>query len=114
MGIDYSERVVEWTDATLTEHGERDGVNYMVDVTGRGAVKYASVWQGPCALGSVVDRSTLDIGKTGLAVSVTTASSRELHGDQIVPIEPLYLCRPDTEVPGPLKHVFGHAGVDKT
>ena len=39
--------------------------------------------------------------------------SRELRGDQVVPIEPLYLRRPDAEVPNPLKHVLGHAGADK-
>ena len=33
--------------------------------------------------------------------------------DQVVPIEPLYLRRPDAEVPNPLKHVLGHAGADK-
>ena len=31
-------------NAALAEHGERDGVSYVVDVTGHGAAKYASVW----------------------------------------------------------------------
>ena len=81
--------------------------------SGHGAAKYASVWQGLRALGSVVDGSVLDAGKAGLAVFATTALSRELRGDQVVPIEPLYLRRPDAEVPNPLKHVLGHAGADK-
>ena len=113
MDIDYPEHIVERVNAALAEHGERDGVSYVVDVTGHGAAKYASVWQGLRALGSVVDGSVLDTGKAGLAVFATTALSRELRGDQVVPIEPLYLRRPDAEVPNPLKHVLGHAGADK-
>ena len=113
MDIDYPEHIVERVNAALAEHGERDGVSYVVDVTGHGAAKYASVWQGLRALGSVVDGSVLDAGKAGLAVFATTALSRELRGDQVVPIEPLYLRRPDAEVPNPLKHVLGHAGADK-
>ena len=31
-----------------------------------------------------------------------------------VPVEPLYLRRPDVSVPNPLKHVLNHAGADKT
>ena len=107
MDIDYPEHIVERVNAALAEHGERDGVSYVVDVAGHGAAKYASVWQGLRALGSVVD------GKAGLAVFATTALSCELRGDQVVPIEPLYLRRPDAEVPNPLKHVLGHAGADK-
>ena len=113
MDIDYPEHIVERVNAALAEHGERDGVSYVVDVAGHGAAKYASVWQGLRALGSVVDGSVLDAGKAGLAVFATTALSCELRGDQVVPIEPLYLRRPDAEVPNPLKHVLGHAGADK-
>ena len=113
MDIDYPEHIVERVNAALAEHGERDGVSDVVDVAGHGAAKYASVWQGLRALGSVVDGSVLDAGKAGLAVFATTALSCELRGDQVVPIEPLYLRRPDAEVPNPLKHVLGHAGADK-
>lgn len=113
MDIDYPEHIVERVNAALAEHGERDGVSYVVDVAGHGAAKYASVWQGLRALGSVADGSVLDAGKAGLAVFATTALSCELRGDQVVPIEPLYLRRPDAEVPNPLKHVLGHAGADK-
>ena len=60
MDIDYPEHIVERVNAALAEHGERDGVSYVVDVTGHGAAKYASVWQGLRALGSVVDGSVLD------------------------------------------------------
>lgn len=81
MDIDYPEHIVERVNAALAEHGERDGVSYVVDVTGHGAAKYASVWQGLRALGSVVDGSVLDAGKAGLAVFATTALSCELRGD---------------------------------
>ena len=52
MDIDYPEHIVERVNAALAEHGERDGVSYVVDVAGHGAAKYASVWQGLRALGS--------------------------------------------------------------
>ena len=113
MDIDYPEHIVERVNAALAEHGERDGVDYIVDVAGHGAAKYASVWQGLRALGSVVDGSVLDAGKAGLAAFAATALSRELRGDRTVPVEPLYLRRPDAEVPNPLKHVLGHTGADK-
>ena len=113
MDIDYPEHIVERVNAALAEYGERDGVSYVVDVAGHGAAKYASVWQGLRALGSVADGSILDAGKAGLAAFAATALSRELRGDRDVPVEPLYLRRPDAEVPNPLKHVLGHAGADK-
>ena len=50
MDIDYPEHIVERVNAALAEHGERDGVSYVVDVAGHGAAKYASVWQGLRAL----------------------------------------------------------------
>jgi hypothetical protein len=65
----------------------------------------------------------LDAGAQGMALFAATALSLsrglQLHGDALVPrsgsapVEPLYLRRPDVEVPSPLKHVLGHAGTDK-
>ena len=116
MDIDYPEHIVEWSDLRLEGPGGPVPLTNLKPLqysVGHGAAKYASVWQGLRALGSVVDGSVLDAGKAGLAVFATTALSRELRGDQVVPIEPLYLRRPDAEVPNPLKHVLGHAGADK-
>ena len=54
-----------------------------------------------------------DAVKAGLAGFATSAFSRELRGDPVVPTQQLYRRRPDAEVPNPLKHVLGHAGADK-
>ena len=55
----------------------------------------------------------LGIESTCDETAAAIVRGRELRGDQVVPIEPLYLRRPDAEVPNPLKHVLGHAGADK-
>ncbi len=74
MDIDYPEHIVERVNAALAEHGERDGVSYVVDVAGHGAAKYASVWAGTACAGLRGGRDrVLDAGKAGLAVFATTA-----------------------------------------
>ncbi|MBT1160900.1 tRNA (adenosine(37)-N6)-threonylcarbamoyltransferase complex dimerization subunit type 1 TsaB [Bifidobacterium sp. SO1] len=115
MDIDYPERIVERVHDVIDERSERDGVRYIVDVAGHGAAKYASAWTGlGDALGSVVDGSILDAGTDGVALFSAIALSRELRGDKKVPVEPLYLRRPDAEIPAPLKHVLNHAGAERT
>ena len=62
------------------------------------------------ALGSVVEGSILDAGAAGLAMFAEMALK---HADDEAPVEPLYLRRPDAEVPSPLKHVLNHAGAQR-
>lgn len=113
MDIDYPERIVERVNAAVTEHAERDGIDYVVDVAGHGAAKYAAAWQGIERLGDVTDRSVLDLGARGLDIFAATASGRTARGDAQPPVEPLYLRRPDAEIPAPLKHVLGHEGATR-
>ena len=55
----------------------------------------------------------LGIESTCDETAAAIVRGRELRGDRTVPVEPLYLRRPDAEVPNPLKHVLGHTGADK-
>lgn len=115
MDIDYPERIVERVRDVIAARSARDGVRYIVDIAGHGAAKYASAWAGfGDVLGCVADGSVLDAGADGVALFAATALSRGLRGDREVPVEPLYLRRPDAEIPAPLKHVLNHAGAERT
>ncbi|KAB8289026.1 peptidase M22 [Bifidobacterium ramosum] len=115
MDIDYPERIVERVRDVIAARSARDGVRYIVDIAGHGAAKYASAWVGfGDVLGCVADGSVLDAGADGVALFAATALSRGLRGDREVPVEPLYLRRPDAEIPAPLKHVLNHAGAERT
>ncbi|NEG89806.1 tRNA (adenosine(37)-N6)-threonylcarbamoyltransferase complex dimerization subunit type 1 TsaB [Bifidobacterium aerophilum] len=114
MDIDYPERIVERVNAELAARSAYDGVRYVVDIAGHGAAKYADSWKGfGDTLGHVVDGSVLDAGKSGVALFASCALTRGLRGDREVPVEPLYLRRPDAEIPAPLKHVLGHEGAKR-
>ncbi|KAB8295510.1 tRNA (adenosine(37)-N6)-threonylcarbamoyltransferase complex dimerization subunit type 1 TsaB [Bifidobacterium avesanii] len=116
MDIDYPQRIVERVLEALAAHGAGEraaghDVRYVVDVIGHGAAKYAAAWDGLGeAKGAVVDGSLLDCGAAGLAMFAGCALDREARGGKPEPVEPLYLRRPDAEVPNPLKHVLGHGG----
>lgn len=113
MDIDYPERIVDRVNEAVRAHAERDGVDYVVDVIGHGAAKYAVAWQKLEHPGDVSDRSVLDLGAEGLAIFAETALGRTARGDGQPPVEPLYLRRPDAEIPAPLKHVLGHEGATR-
>ena len=79
---------------------------------GHGARKYADALGAIEQLGDITDESVLDQGEQGLAIFATDAEL-VANRNPDTPVEPLYLRRPDAEVPNPLKHVLGHAGADK-
>lgn len=110
MDIDYPGHIVERVNAEVRRRAEIGGMRYIVDVVGHGAARYADAWQSLDALGSVVEGSILDAGAAGLAMFAEMALK---HADDEAPVEPLYLRRPDAEVPSPLKHVLNHAGAQR-
>lgn len=132
MDIDYPQHIVERIHATLNDFAttsDSEG-SYRIDIIGHGAAKYADEWQklGEM-LGCVVEASVLDAGAVGLEIfaecalcangvsgSKTKYSTQgdSAENDQIKPVEPLYLRRPDVSVPNPLKHVLNHAGVTRS
>ncbi|NMM94326.1 tRNA (adenosine(37)-N6)-threonylcarbamoyltransferase complex dimerization subunit type 1 TsaB [Bifidobacterium oedipodis] len=105
MDIDYPEQIVERVNAANSQ-------GLTVDVIGHGAGKYESVLRGIAHVGDIVDASVLDQGAMGLTVFAQEAERRYLANPN-APVEPLYLRRPDAEVPNPLKHVLGHAGANR-
>lgn len=110
MDIDYPGHIVERVNAEVRRRAKIGGMRYIVDVVGHGAARYADAWQSLDALGSVVEGSILDAGAAGLAMFAEMALK---HADDEAPVEPLYLRRPDAEVPSPLKHVLNHAGAQR-
>ncbi|OZG69089.1 tRNA (adenosine(37)-N6)-threonylcarbamoyltransferase complex dimerization subunit type 1 TsaB [Bifidobacterium eulemuris] len=113
MDIDYPENIVERVNAAVRAFAEEHpGAQVVVDVIGHGAAKYASVFERMEHLGDISDESVLDQGAQGLSIFWEDAVlAHGLRPD--APVEPLYLRRPDAEIPNPLKHVLGHAGADK-
>ncbi|WEV63314.1 tRNA (adenosine(37)-N6)-threonylcarbamoyltransferase complex dimerization subunit type 1 TsaB [Bifidobacterium sp. ESL0732] len=132
MDIDYPQHIVERINQSIQKLLVKNPVqsDYRIDIVGHGASKYADVWQGfGDMLGCVIDHSVLDAGAAGLQVfagcaktnngidfndsSTTNAKFENGRENEIRPVEPLYLRRPDVSVPNPLKHVLNHAGATK-
>ena len=109
MDIDYPANIVERVNTVVGEYARAAQADVTVDVVGHGAGKYASAFDGLSRLGDIVDESVLDQGSRGLHIFAAEALFHA--GD--APVEPLYLRRPDAEVPNPLKHVLGHGGTAK-
>ena len=106
MDIDYPDRIVERVNAANAQ-------GLTVDVIGHGAARYDSMLRGIDYVGDILDESVLDQGAEGLRLFALGAEARH-RIDPDAPVEPLYLRRPDAEVPNPLKHVLGHAGATKS
>lgn len=102
MDIDYPEHIVERVNKANPQ-------GLTVDVIGHGADKYESVLRNIVHVGDILDDSVLDQGSSGIGIFAAEAEFRR-HNNPDRPVEPLYLRRPDAEVPNPLKHVLGHAG----
>ena len=111
MDIDYPAGIVTRVNEAVNAYEASTGKRVLVDVVGHGSTKYASVLQGIDSLGDVVDESVLDQGAHGLDIFTRRAVARVADD---TPVEPLYLRRPDAEVPNPLKHVLGHGGAKAT
>lgn len=113
MDIDYPANIVSRVnDAVKAYAAAHPECDVTVDVIGHGAAKYASEFAGIEHLGDVVDASVLDQGEQGLGIFALDAIlAHDARPD--APVEPLYLRRPDAEVPSPLKHVLGHGGTRK-
>ncbi|KAB7791012.1 tRNA (adenosine(37)-N6)-threonylcarbamoyltransferase complex dimerization subunit type 1 TsaB [Bifidobacterium leontopitheci] len=109
MDIDYPNAIVERVNA-VTQTIDGDAV---IDVIGHGATRYADILRGIAHLGDITDDSVLDQGGRGLAVFAADAQAAYAQRPD-APVEPLYLRRPDAEVPAPLKHVLGHEGAERT
>lgn len=112
MDIDYPASIVTRVNETVAAYAATVDGEVIVDVIGHGANKYASVLSGIEHLGDIEDSSVLDQGAQGLSIF---ASEAELNAQQHpnAPVEPLYLRRPDAEIPAPLKHVLGHEGAER-
>ena len=105
MGIDYPDTIVDRVNRRIETLREATGRDYAVDVAGRGAARYDGVWDGLSSPGLVTDAMLLDSGAVGLELMEEAAADRGDHGR--IPVEPLYLRRPDVSVPHPLKQVLG-------
>lgn len=115
MDIDYPSSIVERVNQAVTEYAAAHGIDpatIVVDVVGHGAGKYASTLQGIERLGDIVDESVLDQPDDWSIFAAQAERGHAVRPD--APIEPLYLRRPDAEVPSPLKHVLNHAGAERT
>ena len=114
MDIDYPESIVNRVNEVLEQLRQSDtNVEYVVDVIGHGAAKYAQSWASLPEGGMVSDHALLDEGASGLERFAAFATSQQSLANP-EPIEPLYLRRPDVSVPNPLKHVLNHAGAERT
>ncbi|WP_300766804.1 tRNA (adenosine(37)-N6)-threonylcarbamoyltransferase complex dimerization subunit type 1 TsaB [uncultured Bifidobacterium sp.] len=105
MGIDYPDAIVERINREVETLRAGTGLDYAVDVAGRGVARYDGVWDGLRSPGLVTDAMLLDAGGVGLELMEEAAVNRGRH--DVIPVEPLYLRRPDVSVPRPLKQVLG-------
>lgn len=115
MDIDYPTTIVDRVNTAVRDYAEAHGCDVdaiVVDVVGHGAGKYESVLRNVEQLGDIVDESVLDQTESWSLFATLAIAQHTEHPDD--PIEPLYLRRPDAEVPNPLKHVLNHAGAERT
>lgn len=112
MDIDYPASIAGRVNAAVREYAATVDGEIVVDVIGHGAAKYADALAGIDHLGDVTDASVLDQGGQGIGIFAADAALAYEHDPQ-APVEPLYLRRPDAEVPAPLKHVLGHEGATR-
>lgn len=110
MDIDYPDAIARRVDALVDGLGTDPERPVVVDVVGHGAARYASSWDAIGALGEVTDETALDQGADGLAIVAELAGRPLRRG---APVEPLYLRRPDAQVPPPLKHVLHHGSASR-
>ncbi|NEG96051.1 tRNA (adenosine(37)-N6)-threonylcarbamoyltransferase complex dimerization subunit type 1 TsaB [Bifidobacterium sp. SMB2] len=113
MDIDYPASIVERVNEAVRAWRERTGGDVVVDVVGHGAGRYSDTLSAIEHAGDIVDESVLDGGEQGLSVFAGDAR-RAYERDPETPVEPLYLRRPDAQIPAPLKHVLNHAGAERT
>ncbi|KAB7787993.1 tRNA (adenosine(37)-N6)-threonylcarbamoyltransferase complex dimerization subunit type 1 TsaB [Bifidobacterium cebidarum] len=113
MDIDYPESIVERVNQAVREYQQTVMGQVIVDVIGHGAHKYASVLERIAYVGDVEESSVLDQGEQGLSVFALEAQLNAAQNPD-APVDPLYLRRPDAEIPAPLKHVLGHEGAERT
>lgn len=112
MDIDYPASIVDRVNQAVEAYAADVDGEVIVDVIGHGARRYASVLADIRHLGDIDDESVLDQGAQGLGIFAAEALLNSgLHPDASV--EPLYLRRPDAEIPAPLKHVLGHEGAER-
>ena len=112
MDIDYPQSIVERVNEAVRAYASGKDGDIVVDVIGHGAAKYADILRRIERIGDVDDASVLDQGAQGLAIFASDAVIAHAH-DSRMSVEPLYLRRPDAEIPNPLKHVLGHGAAGK-
>ncbi|NMM98027.1 tRNA (adenosine(37)-N6)-threonylcarbamoyltransferase complex dimerization subunit type 1 TsaB [Bifidobacterium olomucense] len=112
MDIDYPSSIVERVNQAVRAYRATVEGDVMVDVIGHGAKKYAAELGGIESVGDIIDDSVLDQGKQGLGIFAAEAELNDKKSPDTL-VEPLYLRRPDAEVPAPLKHVLGHDGAER-
>lgn len=112
MDIDYPAGIVARINEAVRTWQETHRRPAIVDVVGHGAARYEQELRDIERLGELRGESVLDQGAAGLELFAAGAIAA-CHGAPAAPVEPLYLRRPDAEVPNPLKHVLGHAGATK-
>ncbi|NEG54797.1 tRNA (adenosine(37)-N6)-threonylcarbamoyltransferase complex dimerization subunit type 1 TsaB [Bifidobacterium platyrrhinorum] len=112
MDIDYPSSIADRVNAAVHDYAATVDGETVVDVIGHGATKYADALHGIECLSDVADASVLDQGRQGVDIFAADAALAHERDPQ-APVEPLYLRRPDAEVPAPLKHVLGHEGAGR-
>ncbi|MBW3087813.1 tRNA (adenosine(37)-N6)-threonylcarbamoyltransferase complex dimerization subunit type 1 TsaB [Bifidobacterium sp. 82T24] len=113
MDIDYPDSIVERVNEAVRTWRERVGGDVVVDVIGHGAARYSEALSAIEHVGDIVDESVFDGGAQGLSVFARDARLAAERNPG-TPVEPLYLRRPDAQIPAPLKHVLNHAGAERT
>ncbi|MFT8703780.1 tRNA (adenosine(37)-N6)-threonylcarbamoyltransferase complex dimerization subunit type 1 TsaB [Bifidobacterium aquikefiricola] len=104
MDIDYPDNIVDRVNTYIDDVAHEAGGDITVDVMGHGVERYADILQGIARLRTMHDGSLLEAGAQGVRTFAELALAHSAHGDD-VEANPLYVRRPDVQVPNPLKRV---------
>ncbi|MFT8358009.1 tRNA (adenosine(37)-N6)-threonylcarbamoyltransferase complex dimerization subunit type 1 TsaB [Bifidobacterium aquikefiri] len=104
IDIDYPDNIVARVNTYIADIAHESGDNIKLDVMGHGIERYAAILQGIAHIHSMHDGSLLEAGSSGMQTFAGLALAHRAHGDDIA-ANPLYVRRPDVQVPSPLKRV---------
>ncbi|MFT8638986.1 tRNA (adenosine(37)-N6)-threonylcarbamoyltransferase complex dimerization subunit type 1 TsaB [Bifidobacterium sp.] len=103
IDIDYPDNIVSRVNTYLEDLSQRSA-KIRVDVMGHGIERYAEILNGIECLQRMHEGSVLESGTEGIEAFAALAMAHHRDGDDTT-ANPMYVRRPDVQMPNPLKRV---------
>lgn len=104
IDIDYPDNIVARINTYIDDVANEHDCDIIVDIIGHGVERYQTILQEIAHLHSAHDGSLLEAGIEGVRTFAALAMDHARLGDNVDAF-PLYVRRPDVQIPNPLKRV---------